>query len=136
VTLPEFVAARLDERESAAKGPPGWRLEHWTAVRYADKDSGRNWRVDAEPRCVVDAVAEEDAAFIALNDPARVLREVQAGRKIMALADEADRIEEMRDQEFRVPGDPVRPSAGQQIRWQLAAVDSDHPDYDQGWVPA
>jgi hypothetical protein len=82
--LVTFFAARLDEEEAEAKGPPGWKLEHWTAIRYADKDSGRNWRVDAEPRCVVDQVAQEDAVFIARHDPARALREVAAKRAILA----------------------------------------------------
>jgi hypothetical protein len=91
VTLTEFIEARLAEDEAAAKGPPGWKLEHWTAIKYADKDSGRNWRVDAEPRCIVDAVAREDAEFITRHDPARVLREVEAMRKITAELETAQR---------------------------------------------
>jgi hypothetical protein len=78
-----FMEARLGEEEAEVKGVPGWKLEHWTAVRYADEDSGRNWRVDAEPRCVVDGAAGEDAQFIARHDPARTLREIEAKRRIL-----------------------------------------------------
>lgn len=80
----EFVAARLDEEEAAAKGPPGWRLEHWSATRYKISASGREWRVDAEPRCVLDAVAKEDAEHIVRYDPARALRQVAATRALLA----------------------------------------------------
>lgn len=79
-----FMEERLNEEAAGAEGPPGWNLERWTAVKYADEESGRNWRVDAEPRCVVDAVAEEDALFIACHDPARVLAGVEAKRAVLS----------------------------------------------------
>lgn len=140
--IAEFLEARWAERAAVAKGAPGWKLEHWTAIKYASKDSGRNWRVDAEPRCVVDAVAAEDAEHIALNDPAAVLADIEAKRAILA--------------EHR-PSYPVtypKPS-GQPtcttchdggFDWEppawpcrtvrlLIAPFAAHPDYDQTWRP-
>lgn len=115
-----FVRARLDEEEAAAKGPPGWKPEHWTAVNYAARPSGRNYRVDAEPRCVADQVAREDAEFIAAHDPARVLREVAAKRKILAECDEWMM--------------QHAPSGAHRILRAVAAVYSDHPDYDPNLI--
>jgi hypothetical protein len=132
--LTAFVAARLDEEEAAAKGPPGWRLEHWTAVRYADKESGRNWRVDAEPRCIVDAVAKEDAEHIARHDPARALREVAAGRRILARY--MDCLARMEDPDY--PQAVARDQAREYedfVLPNLAAVWDGHPDYRPEWKP-
>jgi hypothetical protein len=132
-----FVNARLDEEEAEVKGPPGWKLEHWTTVKYADKESGRNWRVDAEPRCVVDAVAMEDAQFIARHDPARALREVTAKRAILAehrpvtgitsfpLCGRCGRDDHMEPFPYQWPCVTVR---------AVAAVYSDHPDYRAEWA--
>jgi hypothetical protein len=82
--LVAFYAARLDEEEAQAAGPPGWKLERWTLVRCADRESGRHWRVDAEPRCVVDGALREDAEFIVTHDPAAVLAGILADRRILA----------------------------------------------------
>jgi hypothetical protein len=83
-----FLRARYDEIEAAAGGPPGWKIEHWTAARYDDKLSGRNWRIDAEPRCVVDGVIGDDARFIVLNDPAHALARIAGNRKIVDMAEQ------------------------------------------------
>lgn len=161
--LTAFITARLDEDEAAAKGPPGWKLEHWTAVRYADKESGRNWRVDAEPRCVIDGAAEEDAQFIARYDPARVLREVAAKRAIRARVvaiphdyvdgdpwyscRQAVKPRRHDDSEPREPGSGcTRDDAGgpcdcgrdglvSTLLGHQAAAWSDHPDYRAEWAP-
>jgi len=130
-SLVAFLDARLDEEEAAAKGPPGWKLEHWSAVRYKISDSGREWRVDAEPRCIVDATARDDAEHIARYDPARVLREVEANRAIVRRC--AARMDEM----DVYPNALVSPRAvlARQALMDLAAVWNDHPDYDQDWKP-
>lgn len=117
-----FMAARLDEEETEAKGPPGWKLEHWTAVKYADKPSGRNWRIDAEPRCVVDAVAEEDALFIVRRDPASVLRSIAADRRLLAELD-------------RCQGDPGWDSAIMLAVRCRAMAWNTHEDYRPEWKP-
>jgi hypothetical protein len=121
--LTAFLNARLDEDEAAVKGPPAWKLEHWSAVRYkTGVESGREWRVDAEPRCIVDAVAKEDAEHIARHDPARVLREVAAKRVIMRYYGSP----------VGFPGEEGVPGTAMRA---LAAVYSDHPDYRQEWTP-
>lgn len=130
MTLAEFVAARLDEDEAEAKGPPGWKLERWTAVKYADKASGRNWRVDAEPRCVVDSVAREDAQFMARHDPARALREVDAKRAILDLT---RKVQEWTHGSAGATAGYAAAVVSDALR-ALAAVWPDHPDYDPEWA--
>jgi hypothetical protein len=148
-----FGSARLDEDEAAAKGPPGWKLEHWSAVRYKTSDSGRNWRVDAESRCIVDAVAAEDAAHIARYDPSRALREVKARRAILAMHRPTQPHPEFgftypaaaRFCGYCGPGDnwqaEQEPDHYPDALWPcghvriLVAIWNDHPDYRQDWKP-
>jgi len=103
-TLADFLAARLDEKESAAD-------DFHDALRCAslDRDGGFELR-----RCDC-------------GHPARELREVEAGRKILG----------------RYCEDPPR-NLGEHLQWSqersglhvallaLAAVWNDHPDYDYG----
>lgn len=70
---------------------------------------------------------ESDSRFYAR----RILREAAAGRKILALADAVDQMDDQLQQ--RQGGDLER--IGDQIRATLAEVFSDHPDYDQVWRP-
>jgi hypothetical protein len=127
-----FLCARLDEEEAAAKGPPGWRLEHWTAVRYAEKASGRNWRVDAEPRCIVDAVAKEDAEHIARHDPARAMREVAAMRAHIRMWEAfAVNFTHVDETVFEF----AKREALEDVLAHDAAVWSGHPDYRPEWKP-
>lgn len=133
--LTAFLRARYDEAEAAAGGPPGWKLEHWTVVRYGDNESGRNWRIDAEPRCVVDGVHREDAAFIVLNDPAAALADLAAKRAILALHDLPEHYCPL----------PVVPGRHGQLWtpeegpcWTLRLLTepyAGHPDYRQEWKP-
>lgn len=142
VTLTEFVAARLDEDEAAAFN--------------AARTDGTDWRPRSgigightvyaplrEPgqRGVADVATEEAAAHIARHDPARVLREVEAKRAILA-----EHTPETPDYgPFK--GEPQCGSCGAVssdayygIDWpcgtlrHLAAVYSDHPDYDPAWA--
>jgi len=64
-----------------------------------------------------------------------MLREVEAGRKILALADEATHTEFMRDQEFATFEEFPEVSLGDRMLQHLAAVWCDHPDYDESWRP-
>jgi hypothetical protein len=132
-----FLNARLDEEEAAVKGPPGWRLEHWSAVRYAEKASGRDWRVDAEPRCIVDSVAKDDAEHIARYDPARVLREIEADRKLIAayVAARAD-VPPVDDWYEVADGVKIGLADGLEAAVKIRAERfGDHPDYQPGWKP-
>jgi hypothetical protein len=93
MTLTEFYAARLDEDEAAALA----------------------WLPFGNP----DAATRE---HIARHDPARVLREVQAGRKILADYEGTRAI--TGDNDEYVAGLSAALSA-------LASAYSDHPDYDE-----
>lgn len=123
--LAEFAAARLGELEAVAK-----------AAANADGDARPNWA--ARFGMVVDADDPDYAIYgaalsslpeidqhIALNDPARVLREVAAGRAIL---------EDYEDPVHCSP-DPLYFIALEQALCHLAAIWSDHPDYDRGWAP-
>jgi len=147
VTLTEFLTARYDEREAAAKaaarvepedaetsrwyGHAHWVARYGTVVDAADNDYA-----------MMTESTDEVCAHIALNDPARVLREVEAGRKILA------------EHTFLPDSHPLARSCprcitdreGYQEEWLdddypcltlrvLAAVWCDHPDYDPAWAP-
>jgi hypothetical protein len=100
MTLAEFLAARLDEDEAAAK-----------AVTFRSRFT------------------------------ARVLREVAAGRKILAYGQEAqaklDRA--VAHPEDFAPGDAGlyvgKAAASRMAMRHLAAIWSDHPDWDDAWHP-
>ena len=115
VTLAGFLAARLDEDEAAAKA----QAQRGTVVMYTD----------GEP-------TQAEAEYFATISPARVLREVEAKRKILA--------EHRIDPEL-LPGVCYRCRYGVPAHWEsadwpcptlraLAAPYSDHPDYDPGWA--
>jgi len=120
MNLVEFLRARLDEDEQAARaataGP--WYVddidqELRTADVYAA--DGRVTSAYTEPCCSV-----EDATHIARHDPARVLAEVDAKRRILERHSSCD------DTSFGEPCEDLR---------LLALPYSDHPDYRQEWRP-
>lgn len=112
MTLVEFLEARLAEDEAAARDASGggeesgWHETEEFGVQ-ADVRHGR-----AEYPIVGFTPA---SAHIARHDPARVLREVDAKRRILA--------------EFRA----FEMSEGT-VR-ALASVYADHPDYRKEWRP-
>lgn len=117
--LTAFLAARLDEDEAALgyvePGP-------WTSSGpYVGSASG----------IIAQARHTETGAHIARHDPARVLREVEAKRAMLALHNA-----------FSNPASLVERALWPSIREALlcilrdaAAVYSDHPDYRQEWAP-
>lgn len=86
-----FVRARLDEREAEARETADLDSDFWAGVRG-------------------------DGTFFAMHDPAWVLRDVEAKRKIV-------------DAYERAPDWSGR----EDVRW-IAAIDADHPDYKQEWA--
>ena len=121
VTLAGFLAARLDEDEAASAAGASTRLALSVrrVTRYPDTASRR----------ALTMMGRHD-------DPARVLREVEAKRKILA--------EHRIDPEL-LPGVCYRCRYGVPAHWEsadwpcptlraLAAPYSDHPDYDPGWA--
>jgi hypothetical protein len=145
VDITEFVRARLDEDEAAAKAwqSPPWREDatNWRVVgqREPRYDNGRSETltvIDVSGRAVDFAEAiqvrwdsnGERAEHIARHDPARVLREVAAKRAIVA-------------QHVAIPMRGIEASSCRECRstWpcstvrHFAAVWSDHPDYRAEW---
>src|SRR5258706_16287437 len=110
--LAKFLNDRLDEDQAAAKAAfgPGIAL-NWPALPAA---------VDV---------------FIDRYGPLRAVREVEAKRKILHLAYEATGLDLQVDQEFRVGmrDEEAEPLIGDLIKRALAAVWSDHPDFDPAW---
>jgi len=147
--LVAFLAARLDADEAMAKAATGegspWAWEHtgygtssW-ALGHVQTEDGTDLHGNIIPGSgvVIDTVCESttgrpaDGAHIARHDPARVLREVEAKRRILA------------DYEmWRAHADtdpagttPAKMAAGAllPVVRHLAAVYSGHPDYDEAW---
>jgi hypothetical protein len=113
--LVEFLHARLDEDEAWAK----WAADRTTA----------EWHPDFAPR----------------HDPARVLREVEAGRAILAAhgPDPIGKFGGVQEPRCLVC---LTDRDGYEEQWEadpwpcatlrhLAAIYSDHPDYRQEWKP-
>jgi len=125
--LAAFLNARLDDDE-------------WTATGAARCDDGRHgdWypaSIAAAWLTITDARVDD---HIARHDPARVLREVAAKRAILAAYEEQDGydlpdgVAEGRDPEERERDEALR-DALETVILAIAAVYSDHPDYDPAW---
>jgi len=102
MTLAEFYAARLDEIEQRAG--------------YVHDDGRDKEPLGGTGRCVC-------------GWPARVLREVEAKRKILETIDHAERESDAVDN-IQIDG-----YLADDLRKLLALPFSDHPDYDQEWRP-
>ena len=109
MTLPQFLHARIDEDELAARA-----LANATRVRPADEPS---------------------AGFAARFDPARVLAECDAKRRIIDLAYEATGYDMTVDLErsSSARADSALAFVGDRILKALALPYADHPDFDEAW---
>jgi hypothetical protein len=137
--LVEFLRARLDEDEQAAKaatdGP--WTVDNETyaeAIRSADGThvvAGGRWGDEAS---VFETT--EDAIHIARHDPARVLREIESKRRLI------ESIETLRAPLQRSWADG---SSSLAVMGMLTEVDkalaalalpyADHEDFEEEWKP-
>jgi len=130
-----FLRARLDEDEGAAKlatkGP-------WTASGdgYVLGVAGRPG--DAQVPAVVSAQTQQwNSGHIARHDPARVLREVRAKRRILFLLEAAQKKADA------MPGDGSLEHAVTKttvtflltVAQTMATAYDDHPGYDRAWDP-
>lgn len=77
-------------------------------------------------------VKRADAAHIARWDPARVLREVEAKRRL--IAEIVPRVQSMDEQISTEWGGSLDDAAGDLLRL-LATAYADHPDYRPEWAP-
>ncbi|HKY59267.1 MAG TPA: DUF6221 family protein [Aeromicrobium sp.] len=126
MTITEFLLARIAEDEEAARAVRpldhnydmggGRQDERFVFTRYLpDSMDGRgNWAKD-DPATSV---------HFARHDPARVLAECEAKRKIVEQARAYSPASEYGDGEGWALVDVMR---------ALASVYADHPDYDQDW---
>ena len=140
----EFLRARLDEDEAVARtaSPGGWT--------YGDVESVAGGMLYDESRTIgsvfyeqpgdhdgaivrhlLSDEADANGRHIARNDPARVLREVEARRAILAI----------HEYEWLGPDDAAWKGCPVDVEdWPcrtvraLASVYADHPDYDPEWA--
>ena len=118
--LIEFLRARLDDDERTAR-EAGSRSVNWSV--------NGTWHLEGVEH---DVVGEEEAfchphnvEHIARHDPARVLREVDAKRRILELYD-VSTSRELKLDAWELMKHAVR---------ALALPYADHPDYDESWRP-
>jgi uncharacterized protein DUF6221 len=141
--LAEFLAARLDEDEAVAKavrdGSAPWEGQWQLRDRLA-LETRNGWVIAVSPglHMNLDLAAREFAPgvveHIARHDPARVLREVEAKRAILARYE--DCLIRMEDPEY--PNAVARDQAREYedfVLPDLASAWAGHPDYDEAWAP-
>lgn len=126
--LADFLAARLDEDEAAAKAAAEDYRPTWKPVWILASEAANLVDLDGMP--LGGTHVRSTAGHIARHDPARVLRDVEAKRAILARY-----------------GEYSGTNIGEHLQWSqeqqglyramcaLAAVWSDHPDYQQEWKP-
>lgn len=136
--LVAFIRDRLNEDEVAAKAAPGenWQAfteddiagasvydEQWVLLypqRY-EHDNPLSNKPGATGPQYIQRARDELAAHIARHDPARVLREVAAKRRILQARQE------------QIDDDPYIWLAGDVLLRALASVYSDHESYRDEW---
>jgi hypothetical protein len=127
--LVAFLNARLDEDEAAA------RDAYYEGQRWITEEEGvYRWPDD---ELVQMADRKRDARHIARHDPARVLREVEADRKLIA-AYEAARSDMPPVDDWYEVADGIKISLADGLESALkirAERFSDHPGYDEAWTP-
>lgn len=133
VTLTEFLLARIAEDEAKARAAGGqvWASlnRSWDSpdVRDIAAMSGQTERLFAVPMDYDEHVAR--------HDPARVLAECEAKRRILELHPESPRY--IYEQTMADP-EPTEVYAGTDVPHELlwlALPYADHPDYDESWRP-
>lgn len=143
-----FIRARLDEWEETAKRAAfGWGGQ-WS-TRH-ETDDGVEWSAVTAPgsRNVLTTEDGDCATHAALNDPAHVLRQVDALRAVLDLHEAAtdhtgSPILHSIDAGAPHPGCTTCGAPGEWYHHEwpcetlraLAAIWSDHPDYQPEWAP-
>lgn len=129
--LAEFLEARIAEDEEAARDAH-YEGQHW----LTEEEGVYRWPDD---ELVHMADRTRDARHIARWDPARVLAECEAKRRLIAFAYDADAIIDGErgcchsGEAIQAGQCPyMRPDDNEGVRI-LAAVYASHPDYDPSW---
>ncbi len=119
-----FLRARLDEKEATAKAAQA--PSPWKAASH-ESDSWIVTDATGEPLIYDEGTPSlEEAAHIALNDPARVLREVEAIRAHIRMWEAfAVNFTHVDETEFEF----AKREALEDVLAADAAIWSDHPDY-------
>lgn len=125
LTITEFLEARIAEDEAAALacGSATWRIISEDGTRHPLWVEGLS--IAAADSTWDACIAVADAEHATRHDPARVLAECAAKRAVIK---SAKRLEAKReDGDWQITED-------EDILEALAAVYSDHPDYQQDWA--
>jgi hypothetical protein len=121
--LTEFLAARLGEDEAIARSAADDRAP-WQAIITDDRETTHV--IDSGEFVIAGWLSDIDARHIARHDPARVLREIEAGRKMLARYQIALAL---------LPGKYKLGycEAYEEVLKICAGRFADHPDYDKAW---
>jgi hypothetical protein len=145
MTLTEFLLARIAEDEAQARaavdidGDPDSGVWHVVGRR----DGYEDCRIEGADMIIYDegGHTHDQSLHIARHDPARVLAECEAKRRIVEAAVEAQRgtdgwTRERLKTDTRSPlPEWARRDAYAEALRALALPYADHPDYRQGWKP-
>lgn len=129
MTLTEFLLARIAEDEAVARKAreDADADGHWVIVNFPYEGShAASYPVAADDVNRGDQPWEIHATRY---DPARVLAECEAKRRIVSRCDLI-----IRGRDVGMFGEGQRQDASDNLR-ALAAVYADHPDYDAAWAP-
>jgi hypothetical protein len=120
MTIVEFLEARIAEDELTAQAAIEVSADWRTHYDYSDvKDADGHFVIQADSR----HPTAEQAAHIARHSPARVLRECEAQRAVIA--------DFLRREAL---GDVAGRSIVEDVLRVLGAVYCDHPDYNPAWA--
>lgn len=148
LTLAAFLLARLDEDERIARAVTSTPWRRGTGTAAAEGGEGwdqdvvwRTFEVEGDAGLYTDD--EDDAAHIARHNPARVLREVEAKRRLVELHEQVPGTPGAYQKDAPATGckvchewDGVTYAGGDCETLRLLALPfADHPDYCQEWRP-
>lgn len=111
-TLPEFLLARIAEDEAIAE--------------VAEEESAGSWEFD------LDAKGRAGFEHITRHDPARVLAECRAKRRIVQEYTDLLKWDADESDDHGIHGQRIGLEFAVKM---LALPDADHPDYDESWRP-
>ena len=138
--IAEFLSARLDEDERTARDatPDEWIVTRDPLGVHVENGDGRGRVVMCSGDDRHDGNGAQNATHIARHDPARVRREVEAGRSLLArYRGSAIHLEA---NGATMPDAQLQAAMAAQGAQRAAirdrvAVWSDHPDYRPEWKP-